>query len=184
MSRDSEHLQTPRLSLRRPTVADVDAIFRIHADPQACAHNPGDAITTRAGADERYRSWDEHWNRHGFGYWTIHSRTARDAPRPLGFCGIKLMRLHDHTVLNLFYRLDPGAWGSGIATEAATAVVNWATANASGYPLIARVRPGNAASLSVAARAGLHRAQHLDTAGEDGLDWIFAIGWPAGKASA
>ncbi|MET9298558.1 GNAT family N-acetyltransferase [Micromonospora aurantiaca] len=173
---DNEEVQTPRLSLRRPTHADIDTIYRIHSDPTAYAHNPADALATRAEAEERYQRWNEHWNQHGFGYWTVHSQLRTH--QPLGFCGIKLMQLHGRTILNLFYRLDPLAWGNGVATEAATAVVNWATAHLPDYPIIARVRPDNAASLKVAARAGLRRAPHLDTDGEDGLDWIFTSNWP------
>jgi RimJ/RimL family protein N-acetyltransferase len=88
------------------------------------------------------------------------------------------MRLHGHDILNLLYRLDPPAWGDGVATEAATVVVNWATAQLTGEPIIARVRPDNIASAQVAQRAGLERAEHLDTPGEDGVDWIFVKNWP------
>jgi hypothetical protein len=95
-----------------------------------------------------------------------------------GLCGIKLMRVRGRTALNLFYRLDPAAWGNSVATEAATAVVDWTTARLPGQPVVARVHPGNAASLKVAARAGLRRAPQLDTAGDDGLDWIFVSNWP------
>jgi ribosomal-protein-alanine N-acetyltransferase len=161
-------LRTSRLVLRRPVVGDLEAVWRIHADPLACAHNPGDAIETRAEAEERFRGWDAHWERNGFGYWTV----VRDG-QVVGFCGIKRMELGARPVLNLFYRLDPAAWGGGIATEAATAVVAWADENPHGETLIARVRPGNAASLKVAEKAGLRRDPELDTVGEDGLDWIF-----------
>ncbi|MBE1593825.1 GNAT family N-acetyltransferase [Nonomuraea angiospora] len=40
-------------------------------------------------------------------------------------------------------------------------------------PIIARARPANVASQRVAMRAGLVRAEHRDTCGEDGLDWVF-----------
>ncbi|WP_197048720.1 hypothetical protein [Streptosporangium roseum] len=40
--------------------------------------------------------------------------------------------------------------------------------------VIARVRPATTASRRVAVRAGLVRAEHLDIAGQDGLDWTFA----------
>jgi RimJ/RimL family protein N-acetyltransferase len=76
-------------------------------------------------------------------------------------------------VLNLFYRFAPACWGQAIASEAATAVVRWAEANQPGQPVIARVRPDNIASQRVAERAGLIRAEHLDSAGFDGLDWMF-----------
>ena len=39
---DHDELLTARLSLRRPAPADIDAIYRIHHDPRACAHNPAD----------------------------------------------------------------------------------------------------------------------------------------------
>jgi [ribosomal protein S5]-alanine N-acetyltransferase len=178
----NEELQTTRLSLRRPTPADIDTIYRLHYDPVACAHNPGDMLANRAEAEDLYRRWDEHWQRHGFGYWVIRGRNNHEACEPLGFCGIKLIQLHGRTVLNLFYRLDPSAWGNGVATEAATAVVGWATSHMPDRPLIARVRPDNMASLKVAARTGLRRAPHLDTAGEDGLDWIFTSHWPDSPA--
>jgi RimJ/RimL family protein N-acetyltransferase len=42
-----------------------------------------------------------------------------------------------------------------------------------GLPVIARVRPANVASARVAERAGLVRAEHLDTDGADGPDLIF-----------
>lgn len=170
---DNEELLTARLSLRRPALADVDLIHAIHRDQRACAHNPADMLTTRAEAEDRYRRWDEHWRRHAFGYWVVRDRRDHTA---LGFCGTKVMRLHGHAILNLFYRLDPSAWGKGVATEAASRVVDWATA--SEYPVIARVRPDNVASARVAERSGLHRAEHLDNQGEDGLDWIFASRWP------
>ena len=177
---DNEELLTARLSLRRPTPDDIDAIYRIHHDPNACAHNPADMLATRAEAEDRYRQWNQHWQHHGLGYWVIHPRDADNQQPSLGFCGLKLMRLDSRQVLNLFYRLDPAAWGNGVATEAATAVVGWATTYQPNYPIIARVRPDNVASATVASRTGLHRAPHLDTVGDDGLDWIFTKNWPTG----
>lgn len=112
------------------------------------------------------------------GTWVLR-RPERDA---VGFCGIKLMQFNDRKVLNLFYRLDPSAWGNGLATESVVAVVAWATAHRPSEPLIARVRPDNAASLRVVGRAGFHRAEHLDSPGEDGLDWIFTSNWPGSQA--
>jgi [ribosomal protein S5]-alanine N-acetyltransferase len=171
-----ERMLTARLSLRRPTPADIDAIYRIHNDPTACAHNPSDMLAAPGDAEDLYRRWDEHWRHHGFGYWVIRPRAGDRAEAILGFCGLKLMRLRDREVLNLFYRLDPPAWGDGVATEAATAVLGWATAHMPDHPVIARVRPDNIASIRVAQRAGLRRDERLDADGEDGLDWIFVWG--------
>jgi [ribosomal protein S5]-alanine N-acetyltransferase len=170
-----EELQTARLSLRRPTAADIDAIFQIQRDPRACLHNPSDRLSQREGAEVLYRRWDEQWRRCGYGYWVVR-RHGSDLQ--LGFCGVKPMKLNGLKVLNLFYRFDPSAWGQGFATEAATAVVAWAARRVPDLPLIARVRPANVASQRVAIRAGLIRAAHLDTTGDDGVDWIFAAHLP------
>jgi RimJ/RimL family protein N-acetyltransferase len=170
-SHRSEELLTARLSLRRPTLDDIDAIFAIHSDPTTCLHNPSDALSKREETVELFQRWDDHWQRFGYGYWVVR---RRDSDRTLGFCGTKVMDLHGMSVLNLFYRFEASSWGQGVASEAATAVVEWVTERVPDLPVIARVRPANTASQRVAVRAGMVRADHLDTAGEDGPDWIFA----------
>ncbi|MEV7599288.1 GNAT family N-acetyltransferase [Kitasatospora sp. NPDC089797] len=175
-----EELTTRRLSLRRPTAEDVDAILAVHRDPAACLHNPSDALDSRAGAEERLGAWDALWRARGFGYWTVRAR-AQGASPVLGFCGVKPMDLAGRPVLNLFYRFAPAAWGQGFAAEAAPAVVAWSAAHVPGLPLIARIRPGNLPSQRVALRAGLCRAEHLDGPGHDGFDLIYAHG-PSAEA--
>ena len=165
---------TARLALRRPGPADLKTIFAIHRNTEACRHNPSDLLATVADAEHLYGRWDEHWRRHGFGYWVVESREQEI----LGFAGVKVVRFRETEALNLFYRLDPAAWGAGVATEAATAVVSWAGRHLPEWPIIARVRPDNVASQKVAQRAGLTRAGHLDDLGEDGLDWLFVTRWP------
>ncbi|MFD5948206.1 GNAT family N-acetyltransferase [Streptomyces collinus] len=169
-SPEAVDLKTARLVLRRPTPADVDAIFAVHRDPETCTHNPSDALARRAEAEDLYRRWDDQWQRHGYGYWVVR---RHGSAQQLGFCGIKPMELHGAPVLNLFYRFATSAWGQGFAGEAAGAVATWASRHLPDLPLIARVRPANVASQRVATRAGLSRAQHLDTEGYDGFDWIY-----------
>lgn len=165
---------TERLALRRPTEVDIDLVHSIHSDPIACLHNPSDMLTSRAEAEALFHRWNEHWQQHGFGYWIVHA--GREG---IGVCGLKSMTLGDLDVLNLLYRLSPTAWGGGFATEAATAVVQWADSDRPNDSVIARVRPANIASQRVAVKAGLLRAEHLDTPGEDGLDWIYARHLPS-----
>jgi RimJ/RimL family protein N-acetyltransferase len=93
----------------------------------------------------------------------------------VGYCGVKAVRFQSEEALNLVYRLAPRAWGCGLATEAASAVVTWAVEHIPNRRLIARVRPENLASQRVATKAGLHRAPALDEEGEDGLDFIFTL---------
>jgi [ribosomal protein S5]-alanine N-acetyltransferase len=168
-------LETVRLEMCRPVRGDIGAIYAIHSDPRTVAHNPLDATATPAEAALRFEHWDEHWRRYRFGYWAV--RFHGD-PAVLGFCGLKVMQFQGSTVLNLFYRLAPEAWGDGIATEAARAAVDWAAERVPGCMVIARVRPENHASARVAARTGLVRSEDLDGDGYDGFETIWISPWP------
>jgi ribosomal-protein-alanine N-acetyltransferase len=169
-------ISTARLELDRPVPADLDAIFAILSDPQASRHNPSDLLTTYEQAERLFGRWDEEWTTRGLGYLVIRRRDAPDPTEPLGFCGAKTVKFQGTEVLNLFYRLTPSAWGDGIASEAATAVVAWVRTQEPTKKIIARVRPENTASARVATKAGLHRAPDLDEEGEDGLDEIYTTG--------
>ncbi|WP_181774015.1 GNAT family N-acetyltransferase [Amycolatopsis pittospori] len=166
----AEEVRTDRLVLRRPDQDDLDAIFALHNDPEACEHNPSDMLETREDAELLLELWSHQWNRYGFGYWVVR---RHDVPDPLGVCGVKLVGFGRHPVLNLFYRFFPSSWGSGYASEAAATAVDWARVHRPDDLVIARVRPGNLASQRVAVRAGLARTEHLDTPGDDGIDWIY-----------
>jgi RimJ/RimL family protein N-acetyltransferase len=167
-------LRTSSLTLRVPAPEDIDAILAIHTDARACAHNPSDALTSRAEAEDLFHSWLEQWQRHGTGYWTIR---ATDSGELLGFCGLKFVTLHSRRVLNFFCRLGPQHRGRGVGSEAASAAIQWARSHWPEVPIIARVRPANHASRRLAQRCGLRRATELDTAGEDGIDWLFVSNW-------
>ncbi|AOS63627.1 GNAT family N-acetyltransferase [Actinoalloteichus hymeniacidonis] len=171
----AEVLATERLTLHRPVEADIAAILRIHRDPRTCVHNPSDGLRTIEQATRLFHRWNDQWSRFGIGYLTAREHGCATV---LGFCGVKAMLLKDRPILNLFYRLDPAAWGHGYASEAARSVVGWAGRRLPGPPIVARVRPRNTASQRVATKAGLTRAPDLDGPGSDGIDWIYVSEWP------
>lgn len=142
----------------------------MHQDPLATAHNPADALEDEREAQQLVRRWMKHWEDHGIGYEIV---SWREDVAILGVCGVKVMTLDGRPVLNLLYRLHPVAWGRGVASEAASAVVQRALRHRSGLPVVARVRPDNHSSARVALAAGLIRAEHLDTRGEDGPEHLY-----------
>jgi len=163
-------MTTKRLRLTRPVATDSAGVFAILGDPRTVEHNPSDQIEDAGAAAELVARWVRHWDEHGFGY-----RCVRESgsDRIIGYAGVKRMQIHGRPVLNLVYRFVPEVWGRGFATEAAAAVVSGTSAAMPAETIVARVRPDNRASQSVALKAGLRRDPSMDCQGEDGLDWAF-----------
>lgn len=164
-------LQTARLRLDPPVPGDAAAVLAIAGNPRAVEHNPSDLVSDQAEAEELVDRWLQHWQLRGFGYWCVR---ANGSPLVVGYCGLKTMVAREQPVLNLIYRFRPEAWGRGYATEAARAAIDWATTHRPGSTVLARVRPDNGASRSVALKAGLRRDPSLDEMGEDGPDIAFS----------
>jgi ribosomal-protein-alanine N-acetyltransferase len=166
--------RTGRLSIDRLSVVDFDAMWSIHADPLTNAFNPAGPLTARTDAQRQFGEWLGHWHEHGFGYWTV-----RDDEGVVGFSGIRFSTWDDRTVLNLYYRFTPRAWGKGYAAEVAHAAVGLWRDEHSAHPLVAYTKPGNLGSQRTALGAGLERRPDLDrvTGGDLGDDIVFALGW-------
>ncbi|MBY8859058.1 GNAT family N-acetyltransferase [Nocardia sp. CA2R105] len=163
-----EQVPTTRLALLRPVPADAEAILRICGVTEPWVT----IVPNLAAAQRLYTEWDEHWRQHGYGYWAVRAH-ADDTV--LGFCGIRSMTMPAGPALNLFYRLDPATRGRGFAAEAAAAVVAHARTHLPELPVIARIQPTNAASHRVAERAGLSRAEYLDT--DSWHHYVTPAGW-------
>ena len=170
MTAEPDEVRTPRLRLRRPVEEDTAFALALLSDPWTTAHNPSDAIGSMREAREQVQRWRDQWSA-GLGYWVVE---RLDAPAPIGVCGVRAADLDGIPIWNVLYRFAPGAWGHGYAREAAGEALRAARAVDATRPVVARVRPANAASARVAAAIGLERRPDLDTAGEDGPDEIWS----------
>lgn len=165
-------LTSDRLAFCRPEPADVEAVFRVHGDPRTYAHHPDGVMRDRDQADDLLAAWRAHWQEHGFGYAVLRPRAeakgegedegAQDRGEILGFAGLTWQEVCGHRVLNLYYRFDPAAWGQGYATEAARALVGWASTEFPDATVLARVAVSNPASARVAEAAGLAVIPEID----------------------
>jgi [ribosomal protein S5]-alanine N-acetyltransferase len=160
---------TERLMLRRPRPTDGTAMFAIHGDPATNQYNPNGPDPDLATSEETLRFWCQHWKEYGFGYWAV---TIPQSANIIGFGGVRHLVWRDRDVLNLYYRFTPSSWGQGYATELAQAAVALARKHLSQWPVIARTRTENIASIRTAERAGLLRRPDLDTE-----HIVFAHGW-------
>ena len=106
------------------------------------------------------------------GIWAVE---WRDAPGFLGWCG--LFPLEASGVIEIGYRYLRAAWGQGIATEAARAVLAHGFCELGFDPIVAVTDPDNLASQRVLEKIGLERRgerafPHPAYAAEGPLAWF------------
>lgn len=162
-------VRTERLVLRRLRPTDGAAMFAIHGDPATNLFNPYGPHPDVATSEEMLRECLQHWEEFGFGYWAV---TFPQSENTIGFGGIEHRVWRDRSILNLYYRFTPSVWGHGYATELAQTAVTLARKYLPQWPVIARTRARNIASIRTAERAGLVRRADLDTE-----HIVFALGW-------
>jgi ribosomal-protein-alanine N-acetyltransferase len=145
-------LTTDRLRLRPLTGEDLGALTAVYTHPAVMrwiGANTPDAVA------EELEQQLAHQAAHGYSFWAVEDR---ETGRFLGDCGLQPLERHGPEV-ELGYDLHPDAWGRGIATEAARAVVADAFARLGLDELVAVVRPDNVGSRRVLEKSGFHRVR-------------------------
>jgi RimJ/RimL family protein N-acetyltransferase len=142
-------LETERLRLRAPRVADLPLWLPLYSGPRAVQMG-GPFENPDATAWEEFAYYTGCWMLYGHGLWTIELRST---PAAIGF--VHLAIEYDDVEPELGWHLSPDARGNGYATEAARAARNW------GFTLlptfVSYVHPDNATSNRVAERLGAIR---------------------------
>lgn len=142
--------QTRRLTLRRPQDSDRQFHHALHEDPRLYVHAPR-AKRSRVDNEAFLAAIQQHWDDHGFGYWTVVDTASG---QPVGMAGLR----HSEGFLNLYYRMAADVHGKGYAREAAREAVGLATEWLPDLPVQALVQEHNTPSVRTALSAGLVRA--------------------------
>ncbi|HZZ88361.1 MAG TPA: GNAT family N-acetyltransferase [Caulobacteraceae bacterium] len=169
---------TERLALRRPTEADLEAIWEVHADPKTNQFNPAGPMATRDHARGMLDSWDSHWDRYGFGYWAVCERGRPD--RAIGFGGVMRKLVGEAEAFNLYFRFRPEVWGNGFAGEMGEAALALAFDRIGAAQVLGLVRPANEPSIRALVRLGMSPHGELDDVAGGPVSLIYAIdaaGW-------
>lgn len=146
-------LQTPRLILRPPVPADLDAIFAIHAEPAVARYLGHPPWTERASAKVWMATVDR-WHRDGSGLQLLLAR--RDDHAVLGTC--TLFGLHPASRrAECGYQLASAYWGQGWMQEAMSALLDHGFGTLHLRRVEADAGPRNAASLKLLERLGFQR---------------------------
>ena len=145
-------IRTPRLTLRRFTPDDLEAMAPILADARVMEFSlmgPLSRERTRAWLCERVLA---SYERHGWGPWAV---VQRENDALIGFCGLLHQEIAGKPEVEVAYRLHPDAWGRGLATEAAVAVRDHAFGPLRIDRLISIIEPANVRSIRVAEKNGM-----------------------------
>ncbi|MCR2783334.1 MULTISPECIES: 2-phospho-L-lactate guanylyltransferase [unclassified Microbacterium] len=141
---------TARLRLRELREDDLDDMAALLGDPGVMRFYA--APRTRAQAAEWIARSRLRYRADGFGLWCIEDADGRF----VGDCGLTWQPLGERLVLEVGYHVTPSLQGRGFAAEAASASRD--LARTLGFTeLRALVHPGNAASVRVAGKVGMHR---------------------------
>lgn len=145
-------LTTRRLRLRPRTIADLDACVAMDLDPEVHRFiyaQPPDPKRHEAYLRARFTSG---WPPQG-GIWVVEWQST---PGLLGWCG--LFPLEESGPIEIGYRYVRAAWGRGVGTEAARAVLDHGFRDLGFDPIVAVTHPDNRASQHVLAKIGLRRS--------------------------
>jgi RimJ/RimL family protein N-acetyltransferase len=143
-------LRTERLRLRPRAMADLEACVAMDLDPEVRRFIFGDRQPDSTEHRARVRAQiASGWPAAG-GIWVVEWRQRRGL---LGWCG--LFPLENAGPIEIGYRYVQSAWGQGIATEAARALLDHGFRALRFDPIVGVTHPANRASQRVLEKIGL-----------------------------
>ena len=144
-------LETPRLILRLMEPSDLDDLLTIFADPKVMLSFDAAPFTR-----EQMKQWQarnlEHQQANGYGLFSVILKSEEIL---IGNCGLEHMELGEEPVTELGYDFRSDYWNQGFATEAASAVRDFAFDTLALPTLISLIRVGNHASRRVSEKIGM-----------------------------
>ena len=173
-------LETPRLLLRpmRADDLELDALLGIFTDPLVLT-----AFDTTPFDRTQMQRWRQrnlaHQTQHGYGLFAV---LLKESGELIGDCGLEQMEVEGAMQAELGYDLRSDHWGRGLATEAASAVRDFAFEQLQLPHLIGLIRQGNFASCRVAEKVGLRHDSDLTQHGV--VYWLYALKRDEFKATA
>ena len=155
-------VQTERLTLRPFEESDEEEAVRLFTDPEFMVEAIEPVLTLET-AMTRLNGYLRNQQTRGYSKWAVRW-TGR--PEIIGYCGYGVLPLDGRDVPELAYRLMPNARGSGVATEAAAAMIGWGFEQLGLEVIHAIVREDNAPSRRVLGKLGFAYIRDVEVEGE------------------
>jgi len=169
--------ETPRLRARGLVPGDVEALLQVYGDADAMRWVGDGQPLDRADCERWVGVTQRNYANRGYGMFTL---IDRHGGAVLGFCG--LVHPGGQQEAELKYALARTAWGRGLATEAAAAMLQTGDRRFGLRHIIATVAPAHVASQRVLLKAGMRFGAFRPGEGCEAaqcFDW-----WPDGAAPA
>ena len=142
-------IETPRLVLRRPQLADIPTLFEFLGNAEAMRHTHADASLRACRRRVAVHEW--HRRRNGCAPWVI---TTKADDRIIGWGGLYDDPFHPGWGAEVGYFFHPSAWEQGYASEMVAASMAIADHTLWLAEVRAFAHPENAGSRRVLEKAG------------------------------
>jgi RimJ/RimL family protein N-acetyltransferase len=162
-------IETTRLLLRPMHEDDMDDLLAILADPRVMAAF-GVAPFDRAQMERWVQRNLGHQAAHGYGLFSV---ILKENNILIGDCGLERMEIAGRHEAELGYDFRSDYWNRGFATEAATAVRDYAFQTLALPRLVSMIRQGNHASRRVAEKIGMRLDAEVMRYGQP--YWVYAL---------
>jgi RimJ/RimL family protein N-acetyltransferase len=164
-------LKTERLLLRPVQFGDTTVLMNIFGDVEVMRF--GDGVQAKEWVEGWIQTCLESYAVHGFGLYAVVEQSSGEV---IGYCGLYYFPdVNGKPEVEIGYRLRRSAWGQGYASEAARAVRDFAFESLNLKRLIAIIDPGNAASIRVAEKVGMHYEGEVMFEGYTHPDYVYVI---------
>lgn len=155
-----DRVATARLAGRRPEPGDLGAYQRIWTDPRIDEAVWPEHLRTADQAETFLRDAIAHWERWGFGPWTM-----LVGGEPVGYAGLRHDEVDGRPEIEVMWFVDPDHWGHGYATELAREAVRVAFEVLELDAVVAQTTTGNDASRAVMEKLGMEHTGETVHAG-------------------
>ena len=163
-------ITTSRLILRWFSYSDAEAMAAVFQDPDVMGF--GDGVQSQ--------EWISNWisqakeiyqNNPGWGPLAL---VQKGTEEPFGYCGLFYYPdICGQAETEIGYRLAKSCWGFGYATEAVSAVKNYAFDTLGLTRVVSIIDPGNVASVRVAKKVGMQFEQEVMLEGYSHPDHVY-----------
>ncbi|MEO8678804.1 MAG: GNAT family N-acetyltransferase [Vicinamibacterales bacterium] len=150
---DTNSIDTPRLLLRVPVLADAEAFMGIFWDPevverkQVTLHEPPGGVDV---ALKNTKGMLRQWELRRYGQWSVVEKATGQVIGCVGFYHPQ----PEWPGVDLGWLIHRSRWGHGFATEAATAAIGWFWEHTTIDRIVSLIAPDDLRSIRVATKIG------------------------------